>query len=86
MQHQPLLMAIARSSLAKPASRYMPRLILLGTAGGPILSSHDRFGTSTAVAFGSRVYVIDLGLGALQRLGRAGLGPAGVPNGALSRT
>lgn len=50
------------------------KLTLLGTAGGPVHLG-DRFGISTAISFGERVYVVDLGLGSFQRLAAAGLAP-----------
>ncbi|MDP5185308.1 MBL fold metallo-hydrolase [Blastococcus sp. BMG 814] len=54
------------------------RLVLLGTAGGPGFLAGERFGISTAVAYGDRVYVVDLGLGSLLRLRQSGLsGPTG---------
>ncbi|KZB88290.1 MBL fold metallo-hydrolase [Amycolatopsis regifaucium] len=56
------------------------RLVLLGTAGGPTVLDHRRSGTSTAVVHQDRVYVVDLGMGAYQRLAQAGL-PPGVDEG-----
>lgn len=50
------------------------RLVLLGTAGGPGVPEADRYGISTAVCYGDRVYVVDLGWGAPIRLLQAGLG------------
>lgn len=58
------------------------KLVLLGTAGGPPLLGGGRFGTSTAISYDGKIYVVDLGLGAFQRLQQSGLTPvqAGVPN------
>ncbi len=54
------------------------RLVLLGTAGGPGILAGERFGISTAVAYGDRVYVVDLGHGSLMRLRQSSLaGPTG---------
>jgi ribonuclease BN (tRNA processing enzyme) len=44
------------------------RLVLLGTGGGPTILGSDRYGISTAVAYGNQVYVVDLGLGSFLRL------------------
>jgi ribonuclease BN (tRNA processing enzyme) len=51
------------------------RLVLLGTAGGPAHLGGSRYGISTAVVYQEQVYVVDLGLGAFQRLAQSGLGP-----------
>ncbi|MBV6760435.1 MBL fold metallo-hydrolase [Rhodococcus opacus] len=59
-------------SLNDPASA-RTRLVLLGTAGGPALYGGSRFGVSTAVAYDNRVYLVDLGLGSLQRLRQSSL-------------
>ena len=57
------------------------RLVLLGTAGGPAFLDGDRFGVSTAIAYGDQVYVVDLGQGALLRLRQSGLaGATGAAN------
>ncbi|WP_026378816.1 MBL fold metallo-hydrolase [Agromyces italicus] len=52
------------------------RIVTLGTAGGPRwwtpLDAHSRFGISTAVAVGDRVYLVDAGLGAGRQFARAG--------------
>lgn len=48
------------------------RLVLLGTAGGP-LPSPVRSGISQAVVVGDRVYVVDCGTGVTRQLRRAGL-------------
>jgi hypothetical protein len=65
-------------------SRHRTRLVLLGTAGGPVAWGSGRSGIGTAVAYEDRVYVVDLGLGAFQRLGESGLVPPGTTNSALS--
>jgi len=44
------------------------RLVLLGTGGGPTILDGDRSGISTAVVYGDRVYVVDLGIGSFLRL------------------
>jgi ribonuclease BN (tRNA processing enzyme) len=64
--------ASATASGAEPKAR--TRLVLLGTAGGPPYLGVGRFGISTAIVYGERVYLVDLGLGAFQRLATAGLG------------
>lgn len=52
------------------------RIVTLGTAGGPRwwapIDAHSRFGISTAVAVGDRVYLVDAGLGAGRQFARAG--------------
>ena len=48
------------------------RLVLLGTAGGP-LPSPTRFGISQAVVVGDRVHVVDCGTGVTRQLRRARL-------------
>jgi ribonuclease BN (tRNA processing enzyme) len=61
------------------------RLVLLGTAGGPGILQGGRSGISTAVAYQDRVYLFDLGLGALLQLRRSSLaGEVGVAS-SLSR-
>ncbi|MGY6653692.1 MBL fold metallo-hydrolase [Amycolatopsis sp. TRM77291] len=62
-----------RTDVGSRASR--TRLVLLGTAGGPTVLDHRRSGTSTAIVYQDRVYVVDLGMGAYQRLAQAGLPP-----------
>ncbi|MEI3843866.1 MULTISPECIES: MBL fold metallo-hydrolase [unclassified Microbacterium] len=53
-----------------------PRIVTLGTAGGPRwwtpLDASSRFGISTAVVVGDRVYLVDAGLGAGRQFARAG--------------
>lgn len=65
-------------------SRHRTRLVLLGTAGGPVTWGGSRSGVSTAVAYEDRVYVVDLGLGSFHRLGERDLVPKGVTNSALT--
>lgn len=64
--------------------RHRTRLVLLGTAGGPAVVGGERAGTSTAVAFGERTYLVDLGLGAYQRLRQSSLGAAAGPASLLN--
>lgn len=49
------------------------RVILLGTLGGPSYGVGDGMGVSTALVHDGRIYLIDLGLGALTQFRRAGL-------------
>ncbi|HWH34842.1 MAG TPA: MBL fold metallo-hydrolase [Acidimicrobiales bacterium] len=49
-----------------------PRLVLLGTAGGPLPSPH-RQGISQAVVVGDRVHLVDCGSGVTRQLRRARL-------------
>ncbi|WP_228395346.1 MBL fold metallo-hydrolase [Modestobacter roseus] len=65
--------------------RNRTRLVLLGTAGGPVHQSHDHYGVSTAVVYEDRVYVVDLGLGAYRRLIESGLSPLGTGAASLSQ-
>jgi ribonuclease BN (tRNA processing enzyme) len=72
------LTALLLSVLASPASSAqpaptgaLPRLILLGTAGGPIIRSKRSQPSNLLVVDGS-AYMIDAGSGALQRLVQAG--------------
>jgi ribonuclease BN (tRNA processing enzyme) len=58
--------------------RHRTRVVLLGTAGGPALMGEERYGVSTAVVYGDKVYVVDLGHGAQMRLLQAGLGAEGL--------
>jgi len=60
------------------------RVVLLGTAGGPILTESSRMGVSTAIVYEDRVYVVDLGHGSHMNLYKAGLAGAGDAN-AFSR-
>ncbi|WP_308493418.1 MBL fold metallo-hydrolase [Microbacterium terrisoli] len=51
-------------------------VVTLGTAGGPRwwtpIDAHARFGISTAIVVGDRVYLVDAGLGAGRQFTRAG--------------
>jgi ribonuclease BN (tRNA processing enzyme) len=56
--------------------RYRSKLVLLGTAGGPIwYPGTDRMGISSAVVVGDAVYLIDFGDGAGHRFKQAALVP-----------
>ena len=51
-------------TLGKPLKGYRTRVVLLGTAGGPVWwPNTDRRGISTAIAVGDRVYLVDCGDG-----------------------
>ena len=51
-------------TLGKPLQGYRTRVVLLGTAGGPVWwPNTDRKGISTAIAVGDRVYLVDCGDG-----------------------
>lgn len=52
--------------------RFRTRLVLLGTAGGPVPNA-DRFGISTALVVGDRTYLFDAGRGSVSQYVRAGL-------------
>jgi ribonuclease BN (tRNA processing enzyme) len=65
---------LAEAARPRHRSHARTRLVLLGTSGGPTYFGHGRFGISSAVVYKKRVYLVDLGLGAFQRLARAGLG------------
>ncbi len=59
------------------AKGYRSRLVLLGTAGGPIwYPGTDRVGISSAVVVGDAVYLVDFGDGAGHRFKQAALVPA----------
>lgn len=64
--------------------RHRTRLVLLGTAGGPAWIDGGRCGVSSAVVYGDRVYLVDLGHGAMHRLVESGLGGEGGLGSALS--
>lgn len=49
------------------------RVVLLGTAGGPAIVENSRCGISTAVLYGDRVYLVDLGHASHNRMIDAGL-------------
>lgn len=77
----------ASPASATPSPTHIPKrtrtsLVLLGTAGGPIFQTAHRRGTSTAVCYDGKVYIVDLGHGSPERLLEAGLGGAG-PQSAL---
>jgi len=75
----------APRATAPGARSHRTRLVLLGTAGGPVLlpGAEDRHGISSAVVVGDAVYLVDCGLGFLRRYQEAGLGPE--ENGPFSR-
>ncbi|MEY9893148.1 ribonuclease BN (tRNA processing enzyme) [Catenulispora sp. MAP5-51] len=58
---------------AAPRPHGRTRIIPLGTAGGPTIMNPARAGTSTAIVYQDQVYLVDLGLGAYQRLVRSGI-------------
>lgn len=74
--------AVVRRS--RGVSRSRTRLVLLGTAGGPVAWGSGRSGVSTAVAYEDKVYIVDLGLGSFQRLGESDLVPPDTTNTALT--
>jgi ribonuclease BN (tRNA processing enzyme) len=65
-------------------SQARTRVVLLGTAGGPLIVSDRRKGISTAVVYDDRVYVVDLGIGSYHRLAEANLGIPDVPASGLA--
>ncbi|MEU0650489.1 MBL fold metallo-hydrolase [Streptomyces umbrinus] len=81
-------LAATGSAVAAPASAqsrpptavkgYRTKLVLLGTAGGPVwYAGTDRVGISSALAVGDRYYLIDAGDGVGHRLRASGLGSPG---------
>ncbi|XUW93818.1 MBL fold metallo-hydrolase (plasmid) [Burkholderia sp. M6-3] len=71
-------MAEARSK----AQSHDTRLVLLGTAGGPVWWPNcDREGISSALVVGDAVYVVDCGDGVGKRYKQAGLGPINTVSG-----
>ena len=79
-----LLAPAAAAAEPTPSSHKQPshrpreartRVVLLGTAGGPVLNSRGRKGISTAVVYDGRVYIVDLGHGSPDQINAAGLGP-----------
>ncbi len=59
----------SRSPTVQHAADYHTRLVLLGTAGGPVwYPESNRVSTSTALVVGDTIYFIDLGHGATQRM------------------
>ncbi|MFF5105849.1 MBL fold metallo-hydrolase [Streptomyces sp. NPDC000134] len=69
-----LLPLAATGPATAAARRHRTRLVLLGTAGGPAWLDGGRCGVSSAVVYGDRVYLVDLGHGAMHRLVQSGLG------------
>ena len=65
--------AVATSRTSGPSSRYRTRLVLLGTAGGPVNMPQDHAGISTSIIYNDRVYIVDLGLGSYRRLAESGI-------------
>lgn len=54
------------------AGNFHTRLVLLGTAGGPVwYPESNRVGTSTALVVGDTIYLVDLGPGATHRMAAA---------------
>lgn len=51
------------------------RVVLLGTGGGPAILDGDQHGVSTAVVYGDRVYIVDLGHASHTQVIAAGLAP-----------
>ncbi len=48
------------------------RLVTVGVAGGPVISNPSRVGVCTAIIHADRMYVVDLGVGSLNRLAALG--------------
>lgn len=75
------------SSAAETSTRASPqqhdtRLVLLGTAGGPVWwPNGDREGISSAVVVGDAVYLVDCGDGVGKRYKQAGLGQNNLVSG-----
>lgn len=65
----------AETSSRDPGQRDRTRIIPWGTAGGPTILDPARAGTSTAMVYQDQVYLVDLGLGAYQRLVQSGISP-----------
>ena len=72
------------SSTSRQQKRARTSLVLLGTAGGPVFETAERRGTSTAICYDGKVYVVDLGHGAPERLVEAGLGGDGVQSALMN--
>lgn len=68
----------ATTATAVPRSQRRTRtsVTLLGTSGGPAILSNERAGISTAITYDGKIYVVDLGLGALRRLAEVTLDTA----------
>jgi len=64
-------------SVFKPTGALNPRIVTLGTAGGPMwwtgVGAGQRSGIATAVLVGERAYLVDCGHGVGQQLMRAGI-------------
>jgi len=72
--------AAAASTAA--AQGHNTRLVMLGTAGGPVWwPDCDREGISSAVVVGDNVYLVDCGESVGKRLKQAALGPLDKPGG-----
>lgn len=70
--------AAATMTGAQPGpKRSRASVILVGTAGGPILTASSRKGVCTAITVGDAVYIIDLGHGAHTNFHAAGLSGPG---------
>lgn len=61
-------------------SREIPRVITLGTAGGPVWwqTNQPRTGISTAIVVGDRTYIVDAGSGVGRQIVQAGLAMSNV--------
>ncbi len=67
-------------STGKPLGGYRTKIVLLGTAGGPVWwPGTDRKGISSAVAVGDNVYLVDCGDGFGHRYRQTDLAVSGVP-------
>ncbi len=62
------------SDVTGAAEHHRTRLVLLGTAGGPVWYGH-REGIGSAVAVNGEVYLVDCGEGVAQQYRRAGFAP-----------
>lgn len=62
------------SQLVGDVTGYNSRLVLLGTAGGP-LHYPGRSGMASAVTVGGRSYLVDAGRSATRRIGQSGITP-----------
>ncbi|HIH2749979.1 Ribonuclease BN [compost metagenome] len=72
--------AVSASKVA--AQQFDTRLVLLGTAGGPVWWPNcDREGISSALVVGDAVYVVDCGDGVGKRYKQAGLGQNNLVSG-----
>lgn len=66
--------AAAAQTVAVPAPTQAPKLILLGTGGGPLLRV-ARAQSSTAIMLPQGVLLVDIGEGSIERMTQAGFGP-----------